>query len=231
MKKYELTSEFKFNVFGVKVFQIKALIEIKQLGIETGDLGGFIEKESNLSQQNNAWVYGNAQVYGDAWVSGDALVCDNARVSGNAHVFGDAQVCGNARVSGDAQVYGDAWVYGNAQVSSNAQVYGDARVYGNAQVSDNALVYGNARVYGNAKLESVYCIAHIQTIKYGITATNIGISIGCELHSYLHWLKEYKSIGVKHSFTDKECEHFLKLIKTINKIYIAQQELKKETIK
>ena len=93
MKKYELTTNTKMR-FGEKLFQIKALISFGD--VTAGDLGGYIEKEENLSHDGTAWVYGNARVYGDARVSG------NARVSGDARVYGDAWVYGNARVSGDA---------------------------------------------------------------------------------------------------------------------------------
>ena len=153
MKKYELTGEVKVK-FGVTFKRIRALIDFGN--VKKGELGGFIEKEENLSHENNAWVYGNAKVYGDARVSGnaevsgDAWVYGNAKVYGDAWVYGNAEVSGNARVSGDAwvygnaKVYGDAWVYGNARVSGNAKVYGDAKVYGNARVSGNARVYGNA---------------------------------------------------------------------------------------
>lgn len=75
MKKYELTGEVKVK-FGVTFKRIRALIDFGN--VKKGELGGFIEKEENLSHENNAWVYGNAKVYGDAEVSG------NARVSGNA---------------------------------------------------------------------------------------------------------------------------------------------------
>ena len=83
MKKFKLTSEFIVDISGVKLFRIKALIEFGN--VKAGDLGGYIEKEENLSHM------------GDAWVSGDA------RISGDAQVFGDAWVFGNARVFGDAQ--------------------------------------------------------------------------------------------------------------------------------
>ena len=156
MKKFELTAEFVTNVFGKKLFRIKALVAFGD--VAKGELGGFIEKEGNLSNDGNAWVSGDAWVYGNAWVSGDAWVYGNARVFENAWVYGNAQVYGNAWVYGDAQVYGNAWVYGDAQVygnawvSGNAQVSGNVRVYGNAQVSGNARVYGNARVSGDAQV-------------------------------------------------------------------------------
>ena len=100
MKKFELTSEFITNIFGTKLFRIKALIEFGN--VKAGELGGFVEKEENLNHEGNAWVYGNAEVYGNARVYGNASVCDDARVYGNASVYGNARVCGDARVYGNA---------------------------------------------------------------------------------------------------------------------------------
>ena len=100
MKKFELTSETKINIFGKKLFRIKALVSFGV--VKTGETGGWVEKEENVNQSGDAWVFGNAEVFGNARVSGDARVFDNAMVSGNARVFG------NARVSGDAEVFGNA---------------------------------------------------------------------------------------------------------------------------
>lgn len=66
MKKFELTSEFNLNFFGRKFFRIKALVNIERYGVKAGDLGGWVEKEDNLSQSGNAWVSGNAEVSGNA---------------------------------------------------------------------------------------------------------------------------------------------------------------------
>lgn len=102
MKKYELTNnsiQFRKKTFQFRrktLYQIRALKDFDD--VKAGDLGGYIEKESNLSQDGNCWVYGNAKVYDDA------KVFDNAKVYG-AKVYG-------------AQVYGNAKVY--YQVSSNA---------------------------------------------------------------------------------------------------------------
>ena len=106
MKKFELTSEFVTNIFGTKLFRIKALVEFGD--VEAGEFGGYVEKEENLSHDGNAWVYGDAWVCGNARVSGDARVYGDAEVYGNAEVYGDAEVCGDARVYGDARVCGDA---------------------------------------------------------------------------------------------------------------------------
>ena len=89
MKKFELCAENKINWLGRTLFQIRALISFETGTGDTvsiGDLGGWIEKEENLSHDGSAWVYDNAKVWG------------NAEVYGNAKVWGDAQVWGNAEV-------------------------------------------------------------------------------------------------------------------------------------
>ena len=108
MKKFELTSEF-VTFLGKKLFRIKALVSFGD--VKEGELGGLVEKEENLDQSGNAWVYGNA------------------RISGDARVSGDAQVYGNARVSGDAQVSGNAWVSGDAWVQ-NCRDYSATSCFG-----------------------------------------------------------------------------------------------------
>ena len=154
MRKYELTDETK-TCFGRTLHRIKALVDFGC--IKSGEIGGWIEKEDNLSQ------------YGDAWVSGDA------RVFGYARVFGDARVYGNACV------FGDAWVYDNARVFDNARVYGDAKVSGNAQVSGNAWVSGNAQV---AAKECIFWIGAIgsrngTTTFFNCADGKIRVSCGC----------------------------------------------------
>ena len=152
-KKYKFTDETK-NIGGKIFHRIVAIKEFQtSIGIiKKGTVGGYIESEDNLSQEDGAWVSGNAQVYNNAQVSGNALICGNAWIYNNTQVSGNALICGNARVYGDARVSGNAQVYNNARVSGNVWVYGDARVYGNAWVYGNALIYGNARVYNNAQV-------------------------------------------------------------------------------
>ena len=93
MKKYELTDD-TVQFCGKTLHRIKALRDFGD--VKTGALGGYIEAESNLSHDNDSWVYGNAWVYGDAQVSGNARVYGNAWVSGNAWVYGNARVYGDA---------------------------------------------------------------------------------------------------------------------------------------
>ena len=84
MKKYELTEE-TFTVFGKTLYRIRAVRDFGS--VKTGEFGGYIEKEENLSHFGDAWVYGNAKVYGDARVSGNARVYGNAEVFNTRHFF------------------------------------------------------------------------------------------------------------------------------------------------
>ena len=101
MKKLELTTE-SITFLGRTLFRIKALISFGN--VKAGELGGYIEKEGNLSHEGDAWVCDNARVYGDAWVCDNAWVCGDARVYGDARVCGNAWVCDNARVCGNADI-------------------------------------------------------------------------------------------------------------------------------
>ena len=79
MKKYELTEET------IKINENKTLYRIKALedfgDVKAGDLGGYVESESNLSQGGNCWIYDEAIVYDSAKIFG------SARISGSAEIF------------------------------------------------------------------------------------------------------------------------------------------------
>ena len=81
--KYELTDETK-NFCGITLHRIRALRDIPSVKVKSGDLGGWIEKENNLTQ------------YGDAMVCGDATVCGNAMGSEEGRVGGEARSRGTA---------------------------------------------------------------------------------------------------------------------------------------
>ena len=74
--KYEITDIA--HPINPNLHRIRALRDIPSQRVKEGDLGGWIEKESNLSQECDCWVgedaqvYGEAEVYGNAWVRGSA---------------------------------------------------------------------------------------------------------------------------------------------------------------
>ena len=109
MKNYKLSDETKTTPLGTVLHRIVATTTFTLacgLTVDVGDVGGWIEKESNLS--DDAWVYGDARVSGNAEVSGDARVYGDALVSGNAEVSGNAQVVN----VGDYIVFKNSWSSG-----------------------------------------------------------------------------------------------------------------------
>ena len=106
MKKFEFTGETKTISLFFRTATLHRIRAVAEFGlVKIGDLGGWIEKEENLSHEGKAWVCGDAEVWGNAKVCGDAKVWGNAEVWGNAKVCGDAKVWGNAKVCGDAEVF------------------------------------------------------------------------------------------------------------------------------
>lgn len=125
-KKYKLTNHTKKVYGGHILHQIKAL---KSFGdVLKGDLGGWIEDYSNLSQSDTAWVDDNAMVWGNATVSnkakigGNAKVLDSAWIYGKAKVYGDATVSGLTCISGNAKVYGDSCIQGQINLRENDEI-------------------------------------------------------------------------------------------------------------
>lgn len=53
-RKFILTDKFVINSFGIKLFQIKCTKSFKYA--QKGDFGGYVEKEGNLDQENDALV-------------------------------------------------------------------------------------------------------------------------------------------------------------------------------
>ena len=144
-KKFKLTDNVnEFN--GIRVYQIKALRNFGN--VTKGDLGGWVEKEENLSQIDDAWIDENAVVFGNAYVFGNALI------SGAAMIYGHARIYGNALIGGHARIYGDATIYGHARIYGFAYIYGHSLVCGNAEICGNAGVYGKAEICGDAVVKN-----------------------------------------------------------------------------
>lgn len=146
-KKFEVTSEFKINKHGIKVYRIRSLRDffLPYRKVEKGELGGFVQNEGNLFHSGNCWIGEEASVWGSGFVCGDALV------EGEALVLG--------------KVSGRAWVKDSAYVDSTTIIFGEPIVGGEA-VLHNCFVYGNAHVEGAAYLENVRVKDHANIAGY-----------------------------------------------------------------
>lgn len=134
MKKYEVIEDDNIRMYSedenltydFTLSRIRALTDIPMHNVKKGDLGGYIESESNLSHEGSAWVANEAKVYGEAQVFENALVKDNAEIFGGSKVYGNAKVNNTAEVSNGAKVFGNAEISGDAKVIFGAEVYGNA---------------------------------------------------------------------------------------------------------
>lgn len=150
-KKYKFTEDM-LELYGHILHRIQALKSFNN--IKKGDLGGWIEKEDNLSQDGECWVYKDACVYDNAKITNNSFVHDYSLVYGNAIVEGNTMIQDNAEIFGNAKIFGNAFIHGHAKVYDaskvfgSAKIYGNAKIYGYANIGDKAVVYGNAEVYG-----------------------------------------------------------------------------------
>ena len=144
--KFELTEE-TIQSNGHTLHRIKAL---KDFGsVHKGDIGGFVEKKTNLSQKGNCWIFNDAKVFDNAIVYDDALIGDGA------NVYDNAIICGEAQVFDYAKIYGNAKVYENAQLYESAIVHENAEISDYAKICGDAVVCGDAEIFGNAKVNSI----------------------------------------------------------------------------
>lgn len=135
--KYEFTGETKTLEDDTVVRRIRALEDVGS--IPKGTVGGWIEKETNLSQE------------GTCWVGDEAVVFENAKVLDNAQVSGEAYICGNATVCGGSIIKGKAVVYNKAMVSGGT-VLDEARISNNSVICDEAFVGGRTIVVGDSMI-------------------------------------------------------------------------------
>src|SRR5712692_9277096 len=149
-KKYELVPDRQVIVAGTTLYRIRAL---KDFGnVKSGDLGGFVASERNLSQDGNCWIADDAQVYDQAVISDDAQILGRARVYGHGRVGDKGQVLGNA------QVFENGWVFKNGVVFDNAKVFGASKVrdnglaYGDSEIFDSVRVVNSGQVCGQAQI-------------------------------------------------------------------------------
>lgn len=174
--KYELDLKDTKKVEGKTLYRIVALKNFSD--IKKSDKGGYIEKESNLSQNGNCWVYDNAYIFGNAEVYGNTKIYDKVIIKGNAKVFENTVIYDNAIICENATVCGNIWLYDNVIIKGNAIIKGNVIIRGQAIVRDNAIIYGKIAIKGDA------VISEHQRVTSGTVTTdlskNLTESIRCQ---------------------------------------------------
>lgn len=149
MAKFSLTSQ-TLQINGKTLTRIQATQAFGD--VANGQLGGFVEKESNLSQTGNAWIYDNAKVFDNAVISGNAKVKHNSTIEHNAQIKGNAIVEGDSQVRHNAIVEGDSNLKEHCLAQDNTHILGNAKLSGFAIAQEQSTIKGNAKVYGNARV-------------------------------------------------------------------------------
>lgn len=185
--KYKLNRDIDIRVGEKTLYVIEALRDFGD--VSSGDLGGFVESEDNLSHEGNCWVYHSAMVYGKARVDRDAKIMDQAHVRDNARVSDSAVVAGQTEIFQNAFVYDEAVVDGLSSVYGNAQVFGKIKILGHSKVHDDAWVYGDFTVdgYANITRKTTEKPIVITGFTYDITIMDEHISMDCLTQTFDEW--------------------------------------------
>ena len=142
-EKYEITDiaheQYPF------LHRIRALRDIGE-DVKAGDLGGFVESETNLSFRpgDDAWIFNDAIVAEDAVVDKNAVVRDNATVCGKACVSCGSVMSGHSKAEDDVYLNG-ATMQDDATTSGNAMILQERRLGGAPILSGQCRVYGTVR--------------------------------------------------------------------------------------
>lgn len=130
--------------------RIRAMMDIGG-AVKAGDLGGFVETESNLSADptDTAWIYGDAIVCGDALVEDGSVVKDAAIISGSACVTKQSQISQSAYVT-DAALIRHAIITGQVTVLGSACVLNRNGQDEKPMITDRSIIYG--QVIGNFRI-------------------------------------------------------------------------------
>ena len=135
-QKYEITDmaheEYPF------LHRIRALRDICG-EIRAGDIGGFVESESNLSAEPGdcAWILDDAIACDRAYISKGSVMSGHSRAEDNAYLRG-ASMTGKALASGNAQIIHDPHTMGTPILSGNCKVYGT--VQGDIRITGSAVI-------------------------------------------------------------------------------------------
>lgn len=157
MKKYEFTGKTKkIKIHACGKYETVTLHRIRALrsfgDVKAGALGGWIEKERNLSHQKTAWVDDDAEVWGTSKVRDNARVLNKARVGNNAQIRDHAIVMNNACVFSNAIIQNFAIIENNALVGDDVEISGCTRVSHNAQIQGGAKIDNYSKIYDNAAI-------------------------------------------------------------------------------
>jgi len=154
--KYEILNESRI-VDGRKVYRIRSLKDFAN--VSKGDLGGWVERETNLSQQGDCWIYG------EAVSMENAVVENNAKLMDSAIAYGDAMVLDNAVLADRSKIYEVARIYDKAKMLGDSRAYGKAEIFGHSKLLDMSRAFRNAWVSHEENFKRPF-LCYKQSLQY-----------------------------------------------------------------
>lgn len=130
--------------------RIRALQDIGK-DVKKGDLGGYVESESNLSfdPKDNAWLFDDSIACNTAYVCQDSCLYKKSMAKDKAYISKGSSMSGSSIVEDDAMIEG-ASLYGNARISGTGMALSSRSGY-RPTISGDVSVYG--LVCGNFHLD------------------------------------------------------------------------------
>lgn len=114
--------------------------------IKTGQVGGIVSDEHNLSQDGICWIDFDSSVIDDAQVVDNAQVIEGSELTGNTKVYGNAKII-SSTIRGCVEIYDDVTI-------SHSVVDDSVKVYGNSLI-DYCRLSESVSIGGSTKLHSV----------------------------------------------------------------------------
>lgn len=212
-KKYRLLKSQSIEREGRILYRIKALRSFGN--VKKGYLGGYIEKEENLSQNDDlAWVFTDGFVLGDAVVRSKAMIVIG-EVSGGEVIGGLIWGCTIRGGVIKGGVLSGGIVTGG--VISGGEVYG-GEVKGG--IVSGGVIYGGvisggeikAGVFSGGEIKGGIFKNSTFQVQGSYHLLNISrpnhIKIGCIERTFDYWKKHYKAIGDSEGYTPEQIEEY-----------------------
>ena len=199
-KKYVFTGE-TIESNSATLFQIKAIADFDN--IKKGDIGGWVAREHNLSQDGNCWIGEGVKLHGEVKVYGDAQVMGNLSVHGNIHI------CHKAFINADGTIMSSGSIVDQTLICSdnpdkriNLNLFGSVDFNGRATIKANMTSFYMIVISGDVTVncpistdrlmvligeEIINIPPATQSFNWPVTITPKYINIGCEHHTAEEW--------------------------------------------
>lgn len=209
-----MNPKFRLDYENPETFAGRALyriIALRDFGhVNKGDIGGFVEKEENLSH------------YGDCWIFDEARAIDNSRIEENAMIFNYSRVHGNAKLCGNVDMFDDAIVAGNAEVS------------GNVRLADSVYIGDDAKIEYHSNL-SLEINGYAEILKDAVIKDNRDwLTFECwwfEYRPHITWTRSNNLYKYGYSiYTESELIEFFMLVLPLRK-YLKELKCLVEYVK